>query len=205
MIQCVESRNDEHPYCSRVCCSEAVKNALESSADCPRPRWWSWAGTSAPTASARCPSRRPARRACCSCATREERPRGQRGGRRLNVTVVDASSDRDSCCGPTCWCSPPASLRRPTTRCSPACCAAPSRRTASSWRRTQAAPGGSGQRGRVHLRPLPTRRGSWTRPSPRPGRGAGRAATVLSKTHPARSPGRWPRSIRPTAWPAPPA
>ncbi len=29
MIQCVESRNDEHPYCSRVCCSEAVKNALD--------------------------------------------------------------------------------------------------------------------------------------------------------------------------------
>jgi len=29
MIQCVESRNGEHPYCSRICCSEAVKNALE--------------------------------------------------------------------------------------------------------------------------------------------------------------------------------
>ena len=29
MIQCVESRNDKHTYCSRVCCSEAVKNALE--------------------------------------------------------------------------------------------------------------------------------------------------------------------------------
>jgi heterodisulfide reductase subunit A len=29
MIQCVESRNEEHPYCSRVCCSEAIKNALE--------------------------------------------------------------------------------------------------------------------------------------------------------------------------------
>ena len=29
MIQCVESRNDQHAYCSRVCCSEAVKNALE--------------------------------------------------------------------------------------------------------------------------------------------------------------------------------
>jgi heterodisulfide reductase subunit A-like polyferredoxin len=29
MIQCVESRNAEHPYCSRVCCSEAIKNALE--------------------------------------------------------------------------------------------------------------------------------------------------------------------------------
>jgi len=29
MIQCVGSRNDEHPYCSRVCCSEAIKNAIE--------------------------------------------------------------------------------------------------------------------------------------------------------------------------------
>ena len=29
MIQCVDSRNDKNPYCSRVCCSEAVKNALE--------------------------------------------------------------------------------------------------------------------------------------------------------------------------------
>lgn len=28
MIQCVGSRNDQHPYCSRVCCQEAVKNAL---------------------------------------------------------------------------------------------------------------------------------------------------------------------------------
>jgi heterodisulfide reductase subunit A len=28
MIQCVESRNSRNPYCSRVCCSEAIKNAL---------------------------------------------------------------------------------------------------------------------------------------------------------------------------------
>ncbi len=28
MIQCVGSRNEEHPYCSRVCCSEAIKNAI---------------------------------------------------------------------------------------------------------------------------------------------------------------------------------
>jgi heterodisulfide reductase subunit A len=28
MIQCVGSRDDEHPYCSRYCCSEAVKNVL---------------------------------------------------------------------------------------------------------------------------------------------------------------------------------
>jgi len=28
MIQCVGSRNDERPYCSRVCCAQALKNAL---------------------------------------------------------------------------------------------------------------------------------------------------------------------------------
>jgi heterodisulfide reductase subunit A2 len=28
MIQCIGSRNDERPYCSRICCSEAIKNAL---------------------------------------------------------------------------------------------------------------------------------------------------------------------------------
>jgi heterodisulfide reductase subunit A-like polyferredoxin len=28
MIQCVGSRNDEKPYCSRICCSMAIKNAL---------------------------------------------------------------------------------------------------------------------------------------------------------------------------------
>jgi heterodisulfide reductase subunit A len=28
MIQCVGSRNEEHPFCSRVCCAEAIKNAV---------------------------------------------------------------------------------------------------------------------------------------------------------------------------------
>jgi heterodisulfide reductase subunit A len=28
MIQCVGSRDDERPYCSRVCCTQAVKNAI---------------------------------------------------------------------------------------------------------------------------------------------------------------------------------
>ena len=28
MIQCIGSRNEDRPYCSRVCCGEAVKNAL---------------------------------------------------------------------------------------------------------------------------------------------------------------------------------
>jgi len=29
MIQCVGCRNDERPYCSRICCGQAVKNALD--------------------------------------------------------------------------------------------------------------------------------------------------------------------------------
>ncbi len=28
MIQCVGSRDEEHPYCSRICCTQAIKNAL---------------------------------------------------------------------------------------------------------------------------------------------------------------------------------
>jgi heterodisulfide reductase subunit A-like polyferredoxin len=28
MIQCVGSRNEERPYCSRICCSTAIKNAM---------------------------------------------------------------------------------------------------------------------------------------------------------------------------------
>jgi len=29
MLQCVGSRNEERPYCSRVCCNQAIKNALK--------------------------------------------------------------------------------------------------------------------------------------------------------------------------------
>jgi heterodisulfide reductase subunit A len=36
MIQCVGSRTQENPYCSRVCCSEAVKNALAVKAQRPQ-------------------------------------------------------------------------------------------------------------------------------------------------------------------------
>lgn len=36
MIQCVGSRNADHPYCSRTCCSQAVKNALKIKQLSPR-------------------------------------------------------------------------------------------------------------------------------------------------------------------------
>ncbi|MCK4831847.1 MAG: FAD-dependent oxidoreductase, partial [Anaerolineales bacterium] len=35
MIQCVGSRDDEHPYCSRICCSQAIKNALQAKEENP--------------------------------------------------------------------------------------------------------------------------------------------------------------------------
>ncbi|MCK5713954.1 MAG: CoB--CoM heterodisulfide reductase iron-sulfur subunit A family protein, partial [Hyphomicrobiaceae bacterium] len=36
MIQCVGSRRDDHPYCSRVCCSHALKNAIRLKEVSPR-------------------------------------------------------------------------------------------------------------------------------------------------------------------------
>jgi heterodisulfide reductase subunit A len=36
MIQCVGSRNGERPYCSRICCSEAIKNALRLKSVAPK-------------------------------------------------------------------------------------------------------------------------------------------------------------------------
>jgi heterodisulfide reductase subunit A-like polyferredoxin len=38
MIQCVESRDEKNPYCSRVCCAEAVKNAIEIKQRLPQSR-----------------------------------------------------------------------------------------------------------------------------------------------------------------------
>jgi heterodisulfide reductase subunit A-like polyferredoxin len=38
MIQCVGSRDAERPYCSKVCCSQALKNALRLKARFPRAR-----------------------------------------------------------------------------------------------------------------------------------------------------------------------
>lgn len=34
-IQCVGSRSDEHPYCSRVCCGQSIKNALRLKKEFP--------------------------------------------------------------------------------------------------------------------------------------------------------------------------
>jgi heterodisulfide reductase subunit A len=38
MIQCVGSRDEDHPYCSRICCSQAIKNALELKRRSPQTR-----------------------------------------------------------------------------------------------------------------------------------------------------------------------
>ena len=36
MIQCVGSRDETHPYCSRICCSEAIKNAIVTKQQAPQ-------------------------------------------------------------------------------------------------------------------------------------------------------------------------
>jgi heterodisulfide reductase subunit A len=36
MIQCIGSRDDEHVYCSRICCAQAIKNALQLLEICPQ-------------------------------------------------------------------------------------------------------------------------------------------------------------------------
>jgi heterodisulfide reductase subunit A len=38
MIQCVGSRDEAHPYCSRVCCTQALKNSLEIKRHAPSAR-----------------------------------------------------------------------------------------------------------------------------------------------------------------------
>ncbi len=38
MIQCVGSRDEEHPYCSRICCTQALKNALAIKRQAPGAR-----------------------------------------------------------------------------------------------------------------------------------------------------------------------
>jgi len=38
MIQCVGSRDEQHPYCSRLCCTQAIKNALYIKANAPDAR-----------------------------------------------------------------------------------------------------------------------------------------------------------------------
>jgi len=38
MIQCVGSRDEEHPYCSRICCGTAIKNALRLKELSPKTR-----------------------------------------------------------------------------------------------------------------------------------------------------------------------
>lgn len=54
MIQCVGSRSEERPYCSRVCCRWAIKNASSSRRRNRGPKWWwCFTGTSWPAASRR--------------------------------------------------------------------------------------------------------------------------------------------------------
>ena len=126
MIQCVESRNEEHPYCSRVCCSEAVKNAIEIKRRIPGANV-AVLGRDIRTYGFRELYFQKAREEGVLFVRHPEKsdPVVAEQDGRLEVSVHDASATASCCCGPTCWCSPPASLRPRPTRCCPDCCAAP--------------------------------------------------------------------------------
>jgi hypothetical protein len=68
-IQCVGSREPEHPYCSKVCCTHSVETAPAYKGTNPTPGRMCSTATCAPLASASCSIRKPALRAFCSCAT----------------------------------------------------------------------------------------------------------------------------------------
>ncbi len=111
MIQCVEQRTAERPYCSRVCCTTAVKNALLVEGEVPPGRGsWSCIATCGPTASARRPIARPARRACSSSATSRSSRRNWTVRRaRLTSSRASASPRWDATCtwSRTSWSWPP--------------------------------------------------------------------------------------------------
>ena len=96
MIQCVGCRQEGRNYCARVCCSQAVKNALELKAAAAR-RWTSTSssGTCGPTASRRTTTaRRPTRASASSAGSRTASPRwrpakDEEGKPVLRVTVPD--------------------------------------------------------------------------------------------------------------------
>jgi heterodisulfide reductase subunit A-like polyferredoxin len=120
-------RNDKHPYCSRVCCSEAVKNALEIKRQ-PARGQGGRPGQGHPHL--RLPravlSSRPARRACSSFATRTSKTRVVSEERRQVKVRHDASTGREIVsASPTCWCCRPASRPAADNPVLRACCAAP--------------------------------------------------------------------------------
>ncbi len=156
MIQCVGSRNDEHPYCSRVCCSEAVKNALEIKRQRPGAQVFVLA-KDIRTYGFREEYFQKAREAGV-LFVRHPRDEGSRGDRRAAASRSACRTPAraaNSSCGRTSWSFRPASRRRPITRSCRACCGRAHGRRVLPRGPPEAAAGGPGQRGRVHLRPGP--------------------------------------------------
>ena len=175
MIQCVESRNDEHPYCSRVCCSEAVKNALEIKRRLPGANVVVL-GRDIRTYGFRELYFQKAREAGVLFVRHPEKgdPVVVEEDGRLKVTRARRLEQPR----PGAAARPAGALHRhrPGRRQPGAVRAAaqrPHRRRLLPGGASQAAPGGSGQRGRVPLRPGPL--AAVHRRDHRPGQGRGRA------------------------------
>ena len=137
MIQCVDSRDEKHPYCSRVCCGQAIKNALAIKEINPDAkvivlfkdiRTYGFRET----------YYEEARRAGVLFIRHpQDDPPKLENGKGLRVTVTDTSTSQALTFKADLWYSQPASRLRPTTPSTRACCARHSPPTAFSWKPTR--------------------------------------------------------------------
>jgi len=205
MIQCADSRNDKHPYCSRVCCSAAIKNALELKKQKPNAkvvvlykdiRTYGFRELGYQQA-------REAGVLFIRYNDKQDPVVSDKGG--LHVSVVDGSNGKEITLKPdfvvlstryragrgqsnSVWASPHG--RSP--------------RMVSSWKPTPScAPWIWPTKGEF-IAVWPTRRASSTRPSPTP-RPSPVVPLPCCRTPSATSPAKSPRSTPPTVWPVPPA
>ncbi len=137
MIQCVGSRNEERPYCSRVCCAEAVKNALTLKALNPKARVTILYRDMRMYGTLEEDYARARKAGIRFLRYEEERkpevtPKGRAAGGYLLQPRSAGEPDSSS---PTSWSFPRPPSRR-TRRSWPACSRCRARPTASSWKRT---------------------------------------------------------------------
>ena len=91
MIQCVGSRNDSNPNCSRICCQTAIKNALHIKKLNPDAQdVYLCIGISGPTGFWKIIIRKPVKKGCSfSGSSLKIRRRWRRSEEGLTVTFTD--------------------------------------------------------------------------------------------------------------------
>ena len=171
MIQCAGSREPGRPYCCRICCTQAIKNALKLKQLQPEGRnlySLSSIATCAPTAFAKPTTRPPAMPASCSSATTwPTSPRAPAPGRGAPGAPRRTGHPPAFSSRPISSSSAPASMPEANSPWPSPWAWPPSRWLLPRATRQDDAP--RPREGRASLWPAwPTAPTSWRRPSPRP-------------------------------------